>query len=140
MTWAGLTKKGVMVLRPDEWNAVIDALDTLKVDIDTLESSVNDYSQKLDQIISIVSQPTTLEAASIDVTTIAAPLSTTSKPVKRIHIKVPNNASLPVYVGTVASQDFRIEAGDLLTLHIDNASKVYVKSTGTVSIYVLYEV
>lgn len=36
MTWIGLTKKGVAVVRPDEWNLIIDALDDLKNDVDTI--------------------------------------------------------------------------------------------------------
>jgi hypothetical protein len=36
MTWIGLTKKGVAVIRPDEWNLLIDALDDLKNDVDTI--------------------------------------------------------------------------------------------------------
>lgn len=140
MTWAGLSKKGVMVLRPDEWNTVIDALDILKQELDNLSTSVNDYYNLLLEIKNYTSPPTSIETMTKEVSTIAAPITTTDKQVKRIHISVPSNAGAPVYVGGVASQDYRIDPGGSIALSIGNAKLVYLKSTTSVTVTILFEI
>jgi len=125
MSWLGLRHKGVEPLFPMEWNAVVDGLDLLK--------------QYTDDCIAECKQPTKLDTATKTVSTTPIPLSDIDLYVKRIHIKLPSWALYLLYVGSDTKQDYILEPGDSIPLEIDNAKKVYVRSTGDVTITILYE-
>ena len=100
---------------------------------------IGDAKQDIDNITSLVEQPTTLNPWIIQVGLSPTPLSDVSQTVKRILIKVPSWSPYLVYVGNYVKQDFILEPKDILSLNIKDPSKVYVKSLGNVQIFVAVE-
>jgi len=164
MSWIGLGYKGVEPLYPDEWNRAIDALDILyaytqshseKLNelqnrMDCLESKVDQYyfevkrelseiETKVEEIYELTKRPSSIDTFSKIVSTTPVPISDVDRLIKRLHIKVPSTASYIVYLGDSSKQEFILEPGDKEILEIDNAKKVYVRSLGDVTIFILLE-
>jgi len=95
--------------------------------------------EEIDSIKTASAQPTSLETLVIDVGSAPTPLSTVSKLIKRLHVKVPRNSPSIVYLGASDRQDYVLEPGDIDVLEIDDASKVYVRSLGNAKIFILLE-
>jgi hypothetical protein len=83
--------------------------------------------------------PQYLDTYPLIVDTTPIPLFETSRVVKRIHVKVPSWAWYLVYLGNSARQDFILEKGDKEVIEIPDPSKVYVRSLGNVTIYIMLE-
>ena len=59
--------------------------------------------------------------------------------VKRIHVKVPTWNPYLVYLGNSSRQEFPLEPGDKEVLEVSNPKKIYVRSLGTATVYVMVE-
>lgn len=140
MSVFGLRYKGVEPLFPEEWNTVVDALDILYLYNADLKTRLDCLEPKVDEIYNMVSPPKDLETYELVVGSTPIPLSDVDKIVKRIHVRVPSWASTIVYIGNSQKQNFVLEPSQGEVLHIDNPKKVYVKSLGNVTIYVMLEV
>jgi len=158
MSWIGLRHKRVEPLYPDEWNRVVDALDILygyqadlRREVDCIEGKIDGYylemkrelsglESRIEQIYEIIRQPESIDAYALRVSTTPIPLSEIDRYVKRIHIKVPTWVLYLVYLGNSVRQEFVLERGDKEVLEVNNPRRVYVRSLGDVTIYVMLEV
>ena len=139
MSWIGLRHKGIEPLFPEEWNAVVDALDILYMYCADLRTKYDCVEGYLQLIYDLVKPPINIETFRLLVGTEPVPLSDVDKIVKRIHIKVPSWAMYLVYIGDLYKQDFVLEPRDQITLEISNPRKVYVRSLGNVEVFVALE-
>jgi len=100
---------------------------------------IDEAKEQVDNIELLVTPPSTINPWRVDVGTSPIPLSSVSKVVKRILIKVPSWSPYLVYVGNSSNQDFVLEPKDILPLDVSDPSKVYVRSLGNVTIFVAVE-
>jgi len=115
----------------DEARQDIDNLYAWLIDV---KNEVKDIEAKLEYI-----QPRSIDTFTLAVGTSPVPLSDVPRLVKRIHVKVPSWAAYLAYIGSSSKQDFVLEPGDKEDLTINDASKVYVRSLGNITIHVMLE-
>ncbi|RLC73334.1 MAG: hypothetical protein DRI26_01045 [Chloroflexi bacterium] len=111
----------------------------IRSDLSTIESKIDSLTTQVSEIYDFTKPPTKLETYTLNVSVTPVPLSDVDKFVKRIHIKVPSWALYLVYLGDSTKQDFVLEPKEKEVLEIDNPKKVYVRSLGNVTIYVMLE-
>jgi hypothetical protein len=127
----------------DEAKADIDNIyDTLlgvKALVETVSSELDLIRLYVEQIYLNTLRPTSIETYRLTVGATPVPLSDVDKVVKRIHVKVPSWALYLVYLGDANKQDFILEPGERETLEVSNPRLVYVRSLGTVEVFVMLE-
>lgn len=100
---------------------------------------IEEAKEEVDTLLGNTAPPEYLETYRLAVTSTPTPLSEVSKVVKAIHIKVPSWALYLLYLGNSTTQDFILEPKDILTLRQKDPSKVYVRSLGNVTVFIVLE-
>jgi len=103
-----------------------------------IQNATNSLSQILSKINAYLS-PTGITSLSLSVSTNPQPLVSNSTPIKRAIIYVTNDSQSPVYIGDANNQLFPIQPGQMITIEVCDASKIYLKSDSTATVKVLLE-
>mgnify|MGYP000209185322 CR=1 FL=1 len=131
--------QGKPVLKDGDPVITKEFIDKAKSDVEKIYSLVSDVKREVEIIYDLVSPPVDLDSWRVSVGTSPIPLSDVDMVVKKIHVKVPTWALYLVYIGSSSKQDFILEKGDKEVLDIPNPKKVYVRSLGNVTIFVMVE-
>lgn len=139
------TVADVQALR-DCLEAKLDILIDYTREILTNVDLIRQYLHDVERITDLIKFYTALQAPGKGVLTIVVTATTEPKPlyvdelkVRRIIIRVPEDALYLVYIGNADRQDFPLQPAEKLELHVTNPKEVYVRALGEQKIFALFE-
>jgi len=140
MTWAGLWKPQPLEVIPPEWVwGVVDALDWLYMYHNELRDCVEKELAKANYYLRLISAGKGIKTVIKTAKTTAEPLYVDELTCRRVIIKVPTDALYMIYIGDSQSQDFMLKAGEQIELFVKDPRQIYIKSTGTQNVFLLFE-